>query len=71
MRRLAEEDAGGIGERGGDAVVEQVQLAKQPDLGGIERVIGDFGAGEVAHQQRDAVILMLHAAAPAPRLPRG
>ena len=39
----------------------QAHLLKQPDLRGIERVTGSFGAGEVAHQQRDAVVFGLHA----------
>ena len=59
MRRLAEEDAGGVGERGGDAGVKPMQVAKALDLGGVERVIGDLGAREMAHQQHDAVIFML------------
>ena len=61
MRRVAEKDAGRIGERSRNAGIEHVQLAKQFDLRGIERMIGRVGAGEVAHDQRDAVILGLRA----------
>ena len=56
MGRCAEKDAGGVGERGRDAVKQHAQLAKEPDLNGVERMIRHFGAGEVAHQQRDAVV---------------
>ena len=44
MRRIAEENAGGIGKRSRYAVVEHAQLAKQPDLARIERVILDVSA---------------------------
>ena len=56
MRRVAEEDAGRIGERGGDAAVENAHLAERLDLPRIERMLRLFGADEVAHQQRDAVV---------------
>ena len=69
MRRIAEENAGGIGERGGNAEIQRTDFAKLPDLARIERVPGDLGAGEMTHQQRDAVILGLHARRQAPRLP--
>ena len=52
----AEEDAGRIGERGGDAAIEDAHLAECADLAGVERMLRLLGAGEVAHQQRDAVV---------------
>ena len=60
MRWFAEEDAGGVGERSRNALIEHAQLAEEPDLTCVERMVGDLCAGEVAHQQRDAVILALH-----------
>ncbi len=42
-------------------MIEHAQLAKQPDLVGGERLIGNLSAGEVTHQQRDAVVFGLRA----------
>src|SRR5262249_2719934 len=59
IRALAEEYARGIGERGRHAAVEHANVAKQPDLSSIHRVIGRLGAGEMAHHQRETVIFGL------------
>ena len=61
MGRLTEENAGGIGKRSGDSAKQGAHLAEQLDLGGIERVIRYFGAGEMAHDERDAGILAFDA----------
>ena len=41
----------------GNAAIEHADLAEQPDLPVVERVLRHFGAGEMAHQQHDAVVL--------------
>src|SRR5262252_4532153 len=61
IRALAEEYARGIGERGRHAAVEHANVAKQPHLSSIHRVIGRLGAGEMAHHQRETVIFGLQA----------
>ena len=71
MRGIAEKDARGIGKRSRYAVVEHAQLAKQPDLARVEGVIPDIRAGEVAHQEGDAMVLALHAQRQSGRLIRG
>ena len=71
MRRGAQENAGGIGERGGDAAIEQAHLAKQRDLSRVERVLRLFGGDEMRHQQRDAVVLGANARGERRRLVRG
>jgi len=43
------------------AGIKHMHFAKLPDLGGVQWVIRDFGAGEMAHHQRDAVIFGLRA----------
>ena len=47
-----------------------MQLAKHLDLLGVERMVGNLGAGEVAQQQRDAVIFGLRARGEGCRLVR-
>ena len=59
MHRAADEDAGRIGKRGGQPAKIDPDVAKQPDLLVVQRMVGRVGAGEVAHQQRQAVILRL------------
>ena len=64
-----EKDAGRIGERGGDAAKHHAQLAEQLDLAAVERVVGRIRAGEMGHDERNAVVGHLHACArraPAP-----
>ena len=61
MRPVTKENTGGIAERGGNAGIERTDFAKQPTLDIVQRMLGDLGAGEMAHQQGDAVILHLHA----------
>ncbi len=56
MRLVAEKDAGRVGERRGNAAIEHAHFAEQADLFFVERMLGVLGAGEMAHQQRDAVI---------------
>ena len=56
----AEKDAGGIGERGGDAAEQVAQLAEPLGLDIVEVVTGGLGAGEMGHDERDAVVGHLH-----------
>ncbi len=51
-----EENAGRVRKRGGDAAELEAQLPKCRDLLGIECVLRRIGAGEVAHDQRDAMV---------------
>src|SRR4249919_2850333 len=56
MRAVAEEDAGRICERAGDAAIEQADFAEEVDLALVESVLRLLGASEVTDQQRDAVV---------------
>ena len=61
----------GIGERGRDAAIHDADLAKNPDLLVVHRVVGNFTAGELTHQQRNAVVLGLDARRNSDRLVDG
>ena len=50
MRVFAEKNARGVRERRGKAVIEGAQLAKLPDLAGVERMVRKLGARQMTHQ---------------------
>ncbi len=54
MRPFAEEDAGGIGERAGDARIGRPHGLEVAHLARIHRIAREFGADEVRHQQSNA-----------------
>ena len=68
MHGAAEEDAGGIGERGGHPAIQDADFAEQPDLLVVHRMVGRVGAGEMAHQQREAMVFGLEAGRDGDRL---
>ena len=45
----------------GEPAKQDADFAKQPDLLVVERMVGRVGAGEMAHQQREAVVFGLDA----------
>ena len=51
----------GIGERGRNAPVQDADFAKQPDLPVVHWMVGRVRAGEMAHQQREAVVFGMDA----------
>ncbi len=70
MRGAAEEYPGRIDQRGRHAAKQDPDLAKQPDLPVVHRVIERFGAGEMAHQELEAVPFRLDARRDGDRLLR-
>jgi exoribonuclease II len=61
MGLFAQKNSRRVRKRSGNAAIQKAQLAKLPDLTGVKRMVGQFGAGQMTHQQREAVAFVAQA----------